>query len=423
MRQVHRPILPLLLLLAVVPAVGQRNCPSITLVKSKSILDQVVAFLADQKVSIAGQAVGFIADLKESPKLAALGDAMQLASAVADYLQKQRAATPPNLELCPATAGDASRLGFSSLSILGTRPDIDQLSRNGWNSSIAELLKPYQSNSPTIPNFNSSRLTSQLGSILGSAPAAVQPGQSQAAGNRLQLPAWVNPPPVPQQASINGTVRDEYGNPISGAIVSLVASFITTAQPQWRMTFENGFYSFADVPGLYSISARVSGRNGELRSDNQVVNLSAGNPSRVDLRLLPQARNTTVEPIRPEQKSMIIDFIAAADRSETRAALDGDSSYLERFYAGEALAMAREHFASERKSATAHQLESGQVRDIRYVPISTIEVDTVEVWSQVSFDPRTGRQISTQAGKELPQTITIQQTRGGWYITNVQFRH
>lgn len=402
MRQVRRPILPLLLSLAVLPAFGQQNCRTVTLVKSRSIFDQVVAFLADQKVSIAGQALGFVADLKESPKLAALGDAMQLASTVADYIQKHSGTTTPNLELCPAPAGDASRFGFSGFSILGTRTDIDQLGRSGWNSSIGELLKPYQSTSPAIPRLNLSSLTSQLASPLLSPPAVA--------------------PPV-QQATINGTVLDEQGNPVSGAVVSLVASFLTTARPQWRMTFDNGSYSFADVPGLYSISARVTGRNGEMRSDNQVVNLAAGNPSKIDLRLLAPARTTTQEQISPEQKSMIIDFIAGADRSETRAAFDGDSSYLERFYAGPALAMAREHLARERNSATAHRLESGQVRNIRYLPVSTIEVDTVEIWSEILFDSRTGRQISTRIGQELPQTITIEQTRGGWYITNIQFHH
>src|SRR5580698_1855473 len=108
MRQARQPILLLVLLVAVVPAFAQRNCPSLTLVKSKSIFDQVVAFLADQKVSIAGQAVGFIADFKESPKLTAIGDAMQLASAVADYIQKHSGTAPSNLELCPASADNAS---------------------------------------------------------------------------------------------------------------------------------------------------------------------------------------------------------------------------------------------------------------------------------------------------------------------------
>ncbi|HTS30905.1 MAG TPA: carboxypeptidase-like regulatory domain-containing protein [Bryobacteraceae bacterium] len=426
MGQTLRPVLRLLLLSAAVPVLAQQSCPNVTVVKSKSIFDQVVAFLADQKVSIAGQLVGFIADLRESPKLAAIGDGIGLAHEVADYIQKHTGTAPTNIELCPAPPGFRTPFGDPPFSILGTRSDLQKLTGNGWNSSINELLKPYESTSPAIPNLQFHRLINQLGSNSGNTPAVGQSGQNPPQGNRIQFPPWLNAVAAPTQATVTGVVLDEHGNPVSGAVVSLVASFITTAQPQWRMTFENGFYSFTDAPGLYSISARLSSsiQGGEMRSDSQLVSLSNGNDSKVNLYLHPLARTPISQQISPEQKSMIIDFIAAADRSETRAAFDGDSSYLKRFYAGPALAKARVNFDDERRSARVPRLESGQVRELRYEPANfSIEVDTVEVWSEIFYDPKTGRQISTQTGRETPQTITIRQSRDGWYITEVQFHH
>jgi hypothetical protein len=422
MGQTLRPVLPLLLFSAAIPGFAQQNCPSATLVPSKSYFDQAVAFLANQKVSMAGQLIGLVGKFKESPKLSAIGDVIGLAYQFADYMQKHNGTSDRSIALCPAGSGVTSPFG-SPFSILGTRSDIQTLMGNGWNSSISKLLRPYQSTSPAIPGFTFPNLANQLGSTFGNAPSSDQPGQNLPPGSKLQNPPWLNPMAPPKQANLSGTVLNEHGNPVSGAIVSLVASFITTAQPQWRMTFEDGSYSFADAPGAYSISARLSSRGGELRSDSQLVNLSADNPSRINLCLLRPAA-TTIAEVGPEQKSMIIDFIAAADRSQTRAAFDGDSSYLERHFAGRALAMVRQHFDNNRRSATVSRLESGQVQRIHYNPADLqIEVDTVEVWSHIAYDPRTGREISRQTGRQEPQSITIQQTPDGWYITNVQFHN
>jgi len=421
MGQTLRPVLPLLLFSAAIPGFAQPNCPSAALAPSKSYFDQAVAFLADQKVSMAGQLIGLVAKFNESTKLSAIGDAIGLAHQFADYMQKHNGTSDRSIALCPA--GLTSPFG-SPFSILGTRSDIQTLMGNGWNSSVSELSRPYRSTSPAIPGFTFPNLASRLGSTFDAAPSIGQPGQNLPPGTKLQSPPWLIPMAPPKQATLSGMVLDEHGNPVSGAIVSLVASFIATAQPQWRMTFEDGYYSFADVPGAYSISARLSGRGGELRSQSQLVNLSADNPSRINLYLLRPAPTTTAEQVGPEQKSMIVDFIAAADRSETRAAFDGDSSYLESYFAGRALAMARQHFDNNRRSATVSRLESGTVQSIRYNPADLqIEVDTVEVWSQIAYDPRTSREISRQMGRQEPQTIIIRQTPGGWYITNVQFHN
>jgi hypothetical protein len=286
--------------------------------------------------------------------------------------------------------------------------------------SVADLLKPYQTENKGIPDFPFSKL-------MPNEPGGdTNPEQRRGDRPLPKAKGWDLQPHLvlPVLATVSGRVLDERGKPVAGAVVSLTASSISYAQPQLRMTLDDGSYSFEDVPGSYFISARLGSSipGGELNSESQTVTLKTASPSNVNLYIQPPVRAQVEEEVGAEQRSLIIDFIAAADHAEERAAYKGDPRYLEEFYAGEALQVTRNGFDESWNEGMVPSLYSGQVKRMRYFPQRfTIEVDTVEVWSHTWFSLRTGNKLRTSYGKETAQTITIRQTPQGWYIINIQF--
>jgi len=61
------------------------------------------------------------------------------------------------------------------------------------------------------------------------------------------------------------------------------------------------------------------------------------------------------------------------------------------------------------------------INDIRVINNSQIEVDTCEVWTTTAYRQADGQLVDGMDPTLLPQTITIQQQNGNWFITNVQF--
>lgn len=61
------------------------------------------------------------------------------------------------------------------------------------------------------------------------------------------------------------------------------------------------------------------------------------------------------------------------------------------------------------------------MNDIRVVNDARIEVDTCEVWTTHTYRQSDGQLLESTGPELLPQTITIEQLNGDWFITNVEF--
>jgi hypothetical protein len=61
------------------------------------------------------------------------------------------------------------------------------------------------------------------------------------------------------------------------------------------------------------------------------------------------------------------------------------------------------------------------INDIRVVNNALIEVDTCEVWTTHTYRGSDGQLLESTGPELLPQTITIEQFNGGWFITDVDF--
>ena len=61
------------------------------------------------------------------------------------------------------------------------------------------------------------------------------------------------------------------------------------------------------------------------------------------------------------------------------------------------------------------------INDIRVLNDRLIEVDTCEVWTTNTYRLSDGQWIDSQGPSLLPQTVTIEQLNGSWFITMVEF--
>jgi hypothetical protein len=61
------------------------------------------------------------------------------------------------------------------------------------------------------------------------------------------------------------------------------------------------------------------------------------------------------------------------------------------------------------------------IHDIRVINNVNIEVDTCEVWATNTYRQSDGQLLESTGPDLLPQTITIEQLDGSWFITNVEF--
>ena len=61
------------------------------------------------------------------------------------------------------------------------------------------------------------------------------------------------------------------------------------------------------------------------------------------------------------------------------------------------------------------------IHDIRVINNARIEVDTCEVWSTYTYSQADGQLLDSAGPALTPQTVTIEQLDGSWYITTVDF--
>ena len=139
------------------------------------------------------------------------------------------------------------------------------------------------------------------------------------------------------------------------------------------------------------------------------------------------------DPLFPEQADIpqeledeISDFLTQAIELQIEAYQAGDASVASSIMAGTVL----DNLIADIDSLNAQGLASiseidyyeSYINDIRVLSNTQIEVDTCEVWTTSLYRRSDGELIQSGDPALLPQTITIQQLNGGWFITAVNFQ-
>ena len=138
------------------------------------------------------------------------------------------------------------------------------------------------------------------------------------------------------------------------------------------------------------------------------------------------------DPLFPEQADIpqgledeISDFLTEAIELQIEAYHTGDASVASSIMAGTVL----DNLIADIDSLNAQGLASiseidyyeSYINDIRVLSTTQIEVDTCEVWTTSIYRRSDGELIQSGEPTLLPQTVTIQQLDGGWFITAVIF--
>lgn len=138
------------------------------------------------------------------------------------------------------------------------------------------------------------------------------------------------------------------------------------------------------------------------------------------------------DPFFPEQADIpaeledeVSEFLTRAIELQIEAYRRGDASIAARIMTGPIL----ENLSSDINSLNQQGLISvseidyyeSYINDIRVIDNAHLEVDTCEVWTTNTYNQADGQLVESQGPDLLPQTITIQQLDGSWFITNVDF--
>jgi hypothetical protein len=138
------------------------------------------------------------------------------------------------------------------------------------------------------------------------------------------------------------------------------------------------------------------------------------------------------DPFFPEQADVpedleneVSEFLTRAIELQIEAYRNGDASIASSIMTGPIL----ESLSAEINSLNQQGLVSlseidyyeSYINDIRVVNNALIEVDTCEVWTTDTYRLSDSQLVDSQGPALLPQTITIEQIDGSWYITTVEF--
>jgi Matrixin/Bacterial TSP3 repeat len=138
------------------------------------------------------------------------------------------------------------------------------------------------------------------------------------------------------------------------------------------------------------------------------------------------------DPFFPEQadvpadlEDQVSEFLTRAIELQIEAYRNNDASIAAPIMSGPML----EGLANEINSLQQQGLLSiseidyyeSYIHDIRVVNDALLEVDTCEVWTTNTYRVSDSQPVDSQGPSLLPQTITIEQLNGGWFITNVEF--
>jgi len=138
------------------------------------------------------------------------------------------------------------------------------------------------------------------------------------------------------------------------------------------------------------------------------------------------------DPFFPEQadipadlENQVSEFLTRAIELQIEAYRNGDASIASPIMTGPVL----ESLSADIDSLNQQGLVSiseidyyeSYVNDIRVVNDALIEVDTCEVWATNTYRQSDSQLVESTGPALLPQTITIEQSNGNWFITNVDF--
>jgi hypothetical protein len=138
------------------------------------------------------------------------------------------------------------------------------------------------------------------------------------------------------------------------------------------------------------------------------------------------------DPFFPEQadvpadlENQVSDFLTRAIELQIEAYQKGDASIASSIMTGQELANLSADIDSLNQQGLVSISEidyyQSYINDIRVINNSQIEVDTCEVWTTSTYQQSDGQLVDSTDPTLLPQTITIQQQTGNWFITNVNF--
>jgi hypothetical protein len=138
------------------------------------------------------------------------------------------------------------------------------------------------------------------------------------------------------------------------------------------------------------------------------------------------------DPFFPEQadvpsdlEDQISDFLTRAIELQIEAYRNGDASIASSIMTGPMLDSLSADIDSLNQQGLVSISEidyyESYINDIRVVNNALIEVDTCEVWTTNTYRLSDSQLVDSQGPSLLPQTITIEQLNGGWFITGVAF--
>ena len=138
------------------------------------------------------------------------------------------------------------------------------------------------------------------------------------------------------------------------------------------------------------------------------------------------------DPTFPEQSDMpedlenqVSEFLTRAIELQIEAYQSGDPSIASSIMAGPMLATLTDDInaLNEQGLISVSEIDyyNSYIHDIRVVNDNLIEVDTCEVWTTNTYRLSDGALAESQGPELLPQSITIEQSNGSWFITNVTF--
>jgi hypothetical protein len=145
-----------------------------------------------------------------------------------------------------------------------------------------------------------------------------------------------------------------------------------------------------------------------------------------------QEVNQGTDPFFPEQsdipadlENQVSEFLTRAIELQMEAYRNGDASIASAIMTGPML----DSLAADINSLNQQGLVSiseinyyeSYINDIRVVNDAFIEVDTCEVWTTNTYRLSDEQWVDGTGPDLLPQTVTIEQLNGNWYITNVNF--
>jgi hypothetical protein len=384
-------------------AANLAGCTKLSISKSESNPTHIAAVLSDHRINLAGQSLVLLGTIKKNVKVTAVGAAVQLAQSIAEYVNTQEPSQETYMVECLVpTSGEMGQFGPGPIRVIGTSTDVGVLlGTRSPNARLKALLDEYSVDRSGIPSFPQSGL-----------------GSTQNYGETQAGPQW---------GTVFGKVVDQDGNSLPGVIVSLMPSSITQPHPQSRQTRDDGSFEFTDSPENYVISAHAidSAYGGASRRDERETVIVAGGTSRATLILRPDPQDIA-DNVTAEQRRLIMTFVINADDAEINALRNDNPRLAAQYYSGQPYQTLAESITENltRNTFQVSQLDTSQsyIKSIHYDQNrATISVDAIEAWSSSLYDLQTGIRTYTTPTHLVPQTLTIEKTTDGWFITDVQY--